>query len=104
MTVFASDKVSARSVVDTRGSLNQPSVLNADAGLRYVSKPRLRKLRSSPFASPKSKKPLYGTLPTTGNHQVKYCNRSRYAAESTSTSVSCSSGEYVVKLFPTFSP
>jgi len=39
MTVFARSIESERSVVDNRGSLNQPSVLNADAGLRYTSNP-----------------------------------------------------------------
>jgi hypothetical protein len=41
---------------------------------------------------------LYGTRPTIGNHHVYRSSRSRYAPDSTRTSVSPSSWLYVVKL------
>jgi hypothetical protein len=39
MTVFARSSESYRSVVESSGSLNQPSVLKAADGRRYVSSP-----------------------------------------------------------------
>ena len=58
-------------MVESKGSENQPSVLKAAVGLRKVSKPFASSLRCSSSASSRSKKPLYGTRPTTGNHQVR---------------------------------
>src|SRR5579871_3979455 len=98
MTVFARSMVSARSEVDSRGSLKNPNVLNAGDGRRYTSNPRLANSRSADRAAPNSKKPLYGTRPTIGNHHVYGASRSGYAPESTRTSVSRSSWVYVVKL------
>src|SRR5690349_21714119 len=98
MTVFARSSESALSEVETRGSLNQPKVLNAGDGLRYTSKPSWSSVRAADRAAPKSKNPLYGTRPTIGNHQLYDFSRSRYAAERTNTNVSCSSLLNVVKL------
>src|SRR5438552_1739418 len=98
MTVFARSTESARNEVESNGSLNQPSVLKAGEGRRYTSKPPASRRRAASFAAVKSKKPLYGTRPTIGNHHVYGTSRSRYAAESTSTNVSRSSGLNVVKL------
>ena len=100
-TVFTSVTLSAFTVVLTSGSLNHPSVLKALAGPTVTSYPSALSASAVLRAAEKSKKPLYGNRPTTGNHQVLRSRRSGYAADTTSTSVSRSSGENVVKLSST---
>ena len=79
-------------------------MLNADDGRRYGSYPSSAIRSASARASSKSKNPLYGTVPTMGNHQVTRSSLSRRAPLSTRTSVSRSSWLNVVKLSPASRP
>ena len=56
-------------MVESIGSLNHPSVLNAGVGRRYVSKPSRSRSACSLRALPSVKNPLYGTRPTIGNQK-----------------------------------
>ncbi len=76
-TVFTSVTLSAFTVVLTSGSLNHPSVLNALEAPTVTSNPSVSSMSAVRRASPKSKNPLYGKLPTTGNHQLFRSSRSR---------------------------
>jgi hypothetical protein len=53
--VFATESESARSVVGSSGSLNQPRVLNADAAPSRASKPSAVSSRAAARAASKSK-------------------------------------------------
>ena len=91
MTVSASATGGAWATVERSGSANQPSVLKATAGRTSTSRPRPDRRRPAASAALCSKKPWYGTRPTTGYHQVYGASRSRWAAESTYAVVSRSS-------------